>query len=48
MTERAAGYVIFRKIANSIEYLLLQASYPDFHWSPPKGLTFIYVLVYIK
>ncbi|XKL59405.1 hypothetical protein PGB90_000421 [Kerria lacca] len=37
MTERAAGYVIFRKIANSIEYLLLQASYPDFHWSPPKG-----------
>lgn len=37
MVVRAAGYVIYRKIANTIEFLLLQASYPDYHWSPPKG-----------
>ncbi|XP_065202483.1 bis(5'-nucleosyl)-tetraphosphatase [asymmetrical] [Planococcus citri] len=36
MVVRAAGYVIFRKCAD-IEFLLLQASYGDFHWSPPKG-----------
>lgn len=33
----AAGFVIFRKLHNTPEYLLLQASYGDFHWSPPKG-----------
>ncbi|KAK7584328.1 hypothetical protein V9T40_005291 [Parthenolecanium corni] len=37
MTVRAAGYVIVRKIQSTYEYLLLQASYPDYHWSPPKG-----------
>lgn len=37
MVVRAAGYVIYRKISNTIEFLLLQASYPDYHWSPPKG-----------
>ncbi|CAI4226639.1 unnamed protein product [Auanema sp. JU1783] len=35
--ERAAGLVVYRKIADKIEYLLLKASYPPFHWSPPKG-----------
>lgn len=38
MTVRAAGYVIVRKIQSTYEYLLLQASYPDYHWSPPKGI----------
>uniref|UniRef100_A0A0N5A184 Bis(5'-nucleosyl)-tetraphosphatase [asymmetrical] n=1 Tax=Parastrongyloides trichosuri TaxID=131310 RepID=A0A0N5A184_PARTI len=35
--ERAAGVLIFRKINDKIEYLILQASYPPYHWTPPKG-----------
>ncbi|XP_049784356.1 bis(5'-nucleosyl)-tetraphosphatase [asymmetrical] [Schistocerca cancellata] len=34
---RAAGFVIFRYISSKIEYLLLQASYGEHHWTPPKG-----------
>lgn len=34
---RAAGLLIYRKIAGQIEYLLLQASYEPYHWTPPKG-----------
>lgn len=34
---RAAGMVIYRVNGNAFEYLLLQASYPPFHWTPPKG-----------
>ncbi|XP_054288356.1 bis(5'-nucleosyl)-tetraphosphatase [asymmetrical]-like [Macrosteles quadrilineatus] len=42
MTIRSAGFVIFRRFsdkedADLPEYLLLQASYGEFHWSPPKG-----------
>lgn len=37
MANRAAGLVIFRKIGEQIQYLLLRASYGDFHWSSPKG-----------
>ncbi|KAK9497093.1 hypothetical protein O3M35_004470 [Rhynocoris fuscipes] len=33
---KAAGFVIFRRIPD-LEFLLLQASYRDQHWSPPKG-----------
>ncbi|RZF45277.1 hypothetical protein LSTR_LSTR015239 [Laodelphax striatellus] len=33
---RAAGLLIFRR-SPSIEYLLLQASYKPYHWTPPKG-----------
>ncbi|XP_060592178.1 bis(5'-nucleosyl)-tetraphosphatase [asymmetrical]-like [Ruditapes philippinarum] len=33
----AAGLVVFRRVAKEIQYLMLQASYGDFHWSPPKG-----------
>uniref|UniRef100_A0A069DN41 Bis(5'-nucleosyl)-tetraphosphatase [asymmetrical] n=1 Tax=Panstrongylus megistus TaxID=65343 RepID=A0A069DN41_9HEMI len=33
---RAAGFLLFRRKEN-IEFLLLQASYRDHHWSPPKG-----------
>lgn len=35
---RAAGIILCRKGSNNYEYLLLKASYGDFHWSPPKGL----------
>ncbi|XP_067001785.1 bis(5'-nucleosyl)-tetraphosphatase [asymmetrical] [Anabrus simplex] len=37
MALRAAGFVIFRRISNEIEYLLLQTSYGEHHWTPPKG-----------
>lgn len=33
----AAGLIIFRRVSKEVQYLLLQASYGDFHWSPPKG-----------
>ncbi|VDN08025.1 unnamed protein product [Thelazia callipaeda] len=34
---RAAGILIYRQKAGRNEYLLLQASYPPHHWTPPKG-----------
>uniref|UniRef100_A0A0R3S4V9 Bis(5'-nucleosyl)-tetraphosphatase [asymmetrical] n=1 Tax=Elaeophora elaphi TaxID=1147741 RepID=A0A0R3S4V9_9BILA len=34
---RAAGMLVYRHKAGQIEYLLLQASYSPYHWSPPKG-----------
>lgn len=35
---KAAGFVIYRENCNGIiEYLLMQASYGEFHWTPPKG-----------
>ncbi|XP_030377335.1 bis(5'-nucleosyl)-tetraphosphatase [asymmetrical] [Scaptodrosophila lebanonensis] len=37
MGKRAAGFVLFRRLCGEIEYLLLKASYGDFHWSSPKG-----------
>ena len=37
MMKRAAGFVIFRRMAGQIEYLLLKASYGNKHWTPPKG-----------
>ena len=36
--ERAAGLVVYRKVGGIVEYLLLQASYKPFHWTPPKGI----------
>ena len=34
----AAGFIIFRRVAQTpIEYLLLQTSYGEHHWTPPKG-----------
>lgn len=33
----AAGFVIFRRHSNNIQYLLLQTSYGEQHWTPPKG-----------
>lgn len=37
---RAAGLVVFRRFSNRVEFLLLQASYPPHHWTPPKGRRF--------
>ncbi|VVC44340.1 Hypothetical protein CINCED_3A017191 [Cinara cedri] len=35
---KAAGFVIYRKTGDkTIEYLLMQASYENHHWTPPKG-----------
>ena len=33
----AAGLVIYRRVSKEIQFLMLQASYGTFHWSPPKG-----------
>lgn len=40
---RACGFIVFRRLAKSspppnIEYLLLQTSYGEHHWTPPKGV----------
>ncbi|KAF7995272.1 hypothetical protein HCN44_004744 [Aphidius gifuensis] len=35
--KRACGFVIFRRFKGSIEYLLMQTSYGEHHWTPPKG-----------
>ncbi|XP_061788230.1 bis(5'-nucleosyl)-tetraphosphatase [asymmetrical] [Nerophis lumbriciformis] len=43
MALRACGFIVFRRLANcaspedNIEYLLLQTSYGQHHWTPPKG-----------
>ncbi|XP_050295335.1 bis(5'-nucleosyl)-tetraphosphatase [asymmetrical] [Anthonomus grandis grandis] len=37
MGKVAAGLVVFRRVAEKIEYLLLQTSYGIHHWTPPKG-----------
>lgn len=37
VAKAAAGFVIFRRCCNEIQYLLLKASYGSRHWSPPKG-----------
>lgn len=42
MAVRAAGLVIFR-VRPEIEYLLMQASYSNHHWSPPKGDTILII-----
>lgn len=33
----AAGFLVFRRLGKEIQYLLLQTSYGENHWSPPKG-----------
>ncbi|XP_013083426.2 bis(5'-nucleosyl)-tetraphosphatase [asymmetrical]-like [Biomphalaria glabrata] len=33
----AAGLLIYRRLHNKFEYLLLQTSYGEHHWTPPKG-----------
>ncbi|XP_026495473.1 bis(5'-nucleosyl)-tetraphosphatase [asymmetrical] [Vanessa tameamea] len=34
---RAAGLVIYKKSNQIINFLLLQTSYGEHHWTPPKG-----------
>ena len=34
----ASGFLVFRKCSSKIQYLLLQTSYGENHWTPPKGL----------
>lgn len=44
MSLRACGFIVFRRLVGcnpppgNIEYLLLQTSYGEHHWTPPKGL----------
>lgn len=38
MAKRAAGLVIFRRLTDKIEYLMLRTSYGNHHWTPPKGI----------
>jgi len=33
----AAGLVVFRRNESNLEYLMLQTSYGEHHWTPPKG-----------
>ncbi|KAH9503199.1 nudix (nucleoside diphosphate linked moiety X)-type motif 2 [Bulinus truncatus] len=33
----AAGLLIYRRLQNKLEYLLLQTAYGEHHWTPPKG-----------
>ncbi|XP_014775375.1 bis(5'-nucleosyl)-tetraphosphatase [asymmetrical] isoform X2 [Octopus bimaculoides] len=33
----AAGLIVYRRLHNQIEYLLLKHSYGKQHWTPPKG-----------
>ncbi|KAJ8717389.1 hypothetical protein PYW08_005788 [Mythimna loreyi] len=35
--KRAAGLVIFRNVNQAIQFLMLQTSYGEHHWTPPKG-----------
>uniref|UniRef100_A0A8C6UJQ6 Bis(5'-nucleosyl)-tetraphosphatase [asymmetrical] n=1 Tax=Neogobius melanostomus TaxID=47308 RepID=A0A8C6UJQ6_9GOBI len=39
MALRACGFIIFRCVPpeSAIEFLLLQTSYGEHHWTPPKG-----------
>lgn len=34
---RACGFIIFRRLCGNLEYLLMQTSYGEHHWTPPKG-----------
>lgn len=44
----AAGFVIFRKFKHTIQYLLLQTSYGEHHWTPPKGISIFFCYIYIN
>ncbi|PZC83092.1 hypothetical protein B5X24_HaOG208565 [Helicoverpa armigera] len=35
--KRAAGLVIFRNVNQAVQFLMLQTSYGEHHWTPPKG-----------
>ena len=35
--EVSSGFIIYRKNANRIEYLILESSKNKANWTPPKG-----------
>ncbi|XP_072751792.1 bis(5'-nucleosyl)-tetraphosphatase [asymmetrical] isoform X3 [Anoplolepis gracilipes] len=35
--QRACGLVIFRRFQDTTQFLLMQTSYGQHHWTPPKG-----------
>ena len=35
--EVAAGFIVFRRLQQQVQYLLMQTSYGSHHWTPPKG-----------
>uniref|UniRef100_A0A2M3ZB81 Bis(5'-nucleosyl)-tetraphosphatase [asymmetrical] n=1 Tax=Anopheles braziliensis TaxID=58242 RepID=A0A2M3ZB81_9DIPT len=37
MAKRAAGFLIFRRLCERIEYLMLHAPSKQYQWTPPKG-----------
>jgi bis(5'-nucleosidyl)-tetraphosphatase len=37
VARRAAGLVIYRQVGGLVQWLLLQTSYGQNHWTPPKG-----------
>jgi bis(5'-nucleosidyl)-tetraphosphatase len=37
MAVRAAGLIIYRLMSGRAEYLLMQSSIGEHHWTPPKG-----------
>ncbi|EZA58429.1 hypothetical protein DMN91_007811 [Ooceraea biroi] len=37
LQQRACGLVIFRRFQDTVQYLLMQTSYGEHHWTPPKG-----------
>lgn len=43
----AAGFVIYKRVSENILYLLLQTSYGEHHWTPPKGTPFFLQIAYL-
>ncbi|XP_032681982.1 bis(5'-nucleosyl)-tetraphosphatase [asymmetrical] [Odontomachus brunneus] len=37
LQQRACGLVIFHRFQGTVQYLLMQTSYGEHHWTPPKG-----------
>lgn len=40
MTKKVAGLVVFRRVNDTIEYLMLKPKSEQKEWSPPKGIFF--------
>ena len=34
---RAAGLIVYRRMLETFQYLMMQTSYGEHHWTPPKG-----------
>jgi len=44
---RACGLIIFRRAQGTIQYLLMQTSYGEHHWTPPKGSYILHISILI-